>query len=170
MSGDEGFLRRWSRLKNEPASQPPQPAQPPLPVAAVAEPAAPAPLPSVDSLTSESDFAPFMRGGTDPQLRASALKKLFDDPRFNVMDGLDVYIDDYSKPDPLPEGWLEKLNQVARLGIFQPKPEPAEAESAPPQAPDEGGSAVALGATETPRVLESSNEPALAQPPSKTEI
>ena len=42
-------------------------------------------------------------------------KTLFQDPHYNVMDGLDTYIDDYSKPDPLPEGWLEKMNQVARL-------------------------------------------------------
>jgi hypothetical protein len=43
------------------------------------------------------------------------------------MDGLDVYIDDFSKPDPLPEGWLEKLNQVTRLGDYRP-PEEAPAE------------------------------------------
>jgi hypothetical protein len=33
-------------------------------------------------------------------VRNAALKKLFTDPHFNVMDGLDVYIDDYGKPDP----------------------------------------------------------------------
>ena len=30
------------------------------------------------------------------------MKKLFSDPHFNVMDGLDTYIDDYGKPDPIP--------------------------------------------------------------------
>jgi len=94
----------------------------PLPVTAE-----PAPLPPVDSLTPESDFSPFMRDGVDPGTRRLAVKKLFEDPRYNVMDGLDVYIDDYSKPDPLPEGWLEKMTQVARLGIFQPAPPPEEA-------------------------------------------
>jgi hypothetical protein len=95
---------------------------------------APEPLPPVESLTPESDFSPFMREGVDPEVRRGAVKKLFADPRFNVMDGLDVYIDDYSKPDPLPEGWLEKLTQVARLGIFKPPPEPqpGSAEGAPP--------------------------------------
>jgi len=44
------------------------------------------------------------------------------------MDGLDVYIDDYSKPDPLPEGWLEKLNQFANL---HPEPDAPEAEQPP---------------------------------------
>ena len=32
------------------------------------------------------------------------------------MDMMDVYVDDYSKPDPLPDSWLEKLEQVSRLG------------------------------------------------------
>jgi len=110
---------------------------------AAAVPAEPAPLPPLESLTPESDFSPFMREGVDPDMRRMAVKKLFEDPRFNVMDGLDVYIDDYSKPDPLPEGWLEKLNQTARLGIFQPapaeaeEPAPAEASSESPQLPAE---------------------------------
>ena len=30
------------------------------------------------------------------------LSNLFSDPQFNVMDGLDTYIDDYSKPDLIP--------------------------------------------------------------------
>jgi len=98
------------------ATAPLEPAQPP------------APLPPVESLTPESDFAPFMRDDVDPGLRRQALRTLFRDPRFNVMDGLDVYIDDFSKPDPLPEGWLEKMNQVARLGEYrEPDPKAADA-------------------------------------------
>ena len=168
MSGDEGFLRRWSRLKSTPtAGTEPQAANvAPLETTAAESPqpaqadAAPPPLPPVESLTSESDFAPFMRGGTDPQLRAEALKKLFDDPRFNVMDRLDVYIDDYSKPDPMPEGWLEKMNQVARLGVFQPQETATD---------DQGGSSRALNgdsvpprlpAAETDRAPQASNQPA----------
>jgi hypothetical protein len=90
-----------------------------------APPQPPAPLPPVESLTPESDFAPFLREGVEEAVKRRALKTLFQDPRFNVMDGLDVYIDDYSKPDPLPEGWLEKLNQVARLGDYR-EPDPQE--------------------------------------------
>src|SRR6188508_2544949 len=76
----------------------------------------------------------FMQPDIDPGLRQSALKTLFQDPRFNVMDGLDVYIDDYSKPDPLPEGWLEKMNQMTRLGDYRPPEEvPPEAETASPE-------------------------------------
>jgi hypothetical protein len=84
-----------------------------------------------------------MKGDVDPGLRREALKTLFKDPRFNVMDGLDVYIDDYSKPDPLPPGWLEKIAAVSRLGDYRP-PEPAEepakeAPEAPVDAPAEAG-------------------------------
>jgi hypothetical protein len=50
------------------------------------------------------------------------------DPRFNVMDGLDVYIDDYSKPDPIPEEWLGQLNMLKRLGSFVEEPEKPAAE------------------------------------------
>ena len=62
----------------------------------------PRPLPPVESLTPESDFTPFMKPEVDGETRREALKTLFDDPRFNVMDGMDVYVDDYSKPDPDP--------------------------------------------------------------------
>ncbi|HEY4997971.1 MAG TPA: DUF3306 domain-containing protein, partial [Usitatibacter sp.] len=79
-----------------------------------------------ESLTPESDFAPFMKADVDPALKRNAFKKLIEDPQFNVMDGLDVYIDDYSKPDPLPEGWLEKMNQMRHLGIFKEEAEEAE--------------------------------------------
>ncbi len=140
MTADENFLSRWSRLKKRALTEPAQEAPPaaeapqqmrpvPAPEEPPTQPAQPQPLPPVESLTLESDFTPFMNADVDPALRRSALKTLFQDPRFNVMDRLDVYIDDYSKPDPLPEGWLEKMNQVARLGAYV---EPAEEE---PQAP-----------------------------------
>jgi len=133
---DDTFLSRWSKRKHATnrGETPTEPA-PPVPAAALPEggavPAAPVepPLPDVASLTPESDFTGFMREGVPESLKREALKTLFQDPRFNVMDGLDVYIDDFSKPDPLPEGWLEKMNQVARLGEYR-EPEPKAAEAA----------------------------------------
>ena len=140
MSG-ESFLSRWSKRKRAAKAGRDAPAADAVPapagargslppVASVSDtkapveaPPAPAPLPDVESLTPESDFTPFMRADVDPKTKAQALKTLFGDPRFNVMDGLDVYIDDYSKPDPLPEGWLEKLEQVKHLGIFREEPD-----------------------------------------------
>ena len=126
MSDD--FLSRWSRRKLAARAGREVPPAPVIPVEAESPSVAPsdapraagevAPLPPLESLTPESDFAPFMQAQVDPATRRQALKTLFSDPQFNVMDGLDVYIDDYSKPDPLPEGWLAKMNQVARLGDY----------------------------------------------------
>jgi hypothetical protein len=121
-----GFsLKRWSQRKLEAAraaSSAPVPEPPPSALEASAPSAAnePAPpptttggavnkeiaaeptLPPVDSLTIDSDFSAFLGPKVDPAMKLQALKKLFSDPRFNVMDGLDVYIDDYSIADPLP--------------------------------------------------------------------
>lgn len=145
MSGDDNFLSRWSRRKLEarrgaPGEDAPKPEPAPVastPAAQVAAPdAAPEPvaLPPIESLTPESDFTPFMKPEVEPSLRTQALKTLFRDPHFNVMDGLDVYIDDYSKPDPIPEGWLEKMTQVARLGAYEPpREEPPPEAGTPPQ-------------------------------------
>ena len=77
------------------------------------------PLPSIESLTPESDFAPFMAKDVAPDMRNQAMKKLFTNPHYNVMDGLDIYIDDYGKPDPLPEGWLQLMNQSKTLRLFE---------------------------------------------------
>jgi hypothetical protein len=124
---DEGFLRRWARRKarnrtlDAPLPEPDMPAAAdplaivPAPAAPVAAPiAAPEPerLPTMDDvarLTSDSDFSAFVARGVDAAVRRTALKKLFADPHFNAMDGLDVYIDDYTKPSPVTEAMLASL-------------------------------------------------------------
>ena len=87
-----------------------------VPVAtnAAASPSASAepPLPPVDTLTIDSDFAPFLQPKVAEDVKRAALKKLFSDPQFNVMDGLDIYIGDYTQPDPMPDGMLDKLGKV----------------------------------------------------------
>ena len=108
---DDGFLRRWSRRKQDAAAQ----AADNRPAPAGEAP----PLPSIDSLTFESDFKAFMHAKVEESVKRAALKKLFSDPRFNVMDGLDTYIDDYSKDDPLPPGMLAQLEH-ARTTLFGP--------------------------------------------------
>jgi len=137
---DGNFLARWSRRKIDarkgdvPASEP-EPVMPAVSVQAVPEPpAAPEALPPLESLTPHSDFSPFMREGVDSAVKGQALKTLFSDPALYPMDGLDVYIDDYSKADPLPEGWLEKLNQYAALDSHSQPEREAEA-SEPPAIP-----------------------------------
>jgi len=92
-----------------------------------------APAPPVETLTPESDFTPFMKPEVDADVKRAALRTLFRDPRYNVMDGLDVYIDDYSKPDPIPQEWLGQLNQLAHLGDVHAREaeKAARAENAP---------------------------------------
>ena len=64
-------------------------------------------------------------------MKNAALKKLFADPHFNAMDGLDVYIDDYNKADPLPPEMLRKLASAQFLKLFDDE-EKAEAAAGGP--------------------------------------
>jgi hypothetical protein len=107
----EDFASRWSRLKTEARQAPAQP-----PAATPADPKEPAPeLPPIDKLTIDSDYRAFFHPKVDEDVRRAALKKLFSDPRFNVMDGLDVYIDDYSKTEPIPPEMLAGLRQAQNI-------------------------------------------------------
>lgn len=141
MSTDEGgtFISRWSRRKIaarqgavvEPAPSAPVHA-PPAASGAAEQPerekgaGAPA-LPDVDELRGlESEYRDFLRPEVDESLRRTALKRLFADPHFNVMDGLDVYIDDYSKPDPIEPAMLRMLNQARGLRLFDDSERAAE--------------------------------------------
>ena len=72
----------------------------------------------VQNLTPESDFSPFMSSEVAPEVKNAAMKKLFADPHFNVMDGMDVYIDDYSQPDPLPKAVLRQMASAKFLNLF----------------------------------------------------
>jgi hypothetical protein len=65
-------------------------------------------LEDVARLTTESDFSPFVARHVPSEVRNAAVKKLFSDPHFNVMDGLDIYIDDYTKPSPLSATQMAK--------------------------------------------------------------
>ena len=146
------FLSRWSRRKQEAAKGLPldEPAQPPVqpntPVPmptpeatdkgpqAQALAAVDAPLPTLEeaqALTPASDFGAFMKQGVSEQVRNAAVKKLFADPHFNVMDGLDIYIGDYNIPDPLPAGMLQKMASAQFMNLVPPEsPEPLTAEGA----------------------------------------
>ena len=147
-----GFLGRWSRRKTEvlQAKVPGQPEDlatkvPPGPLAAVPA-ASPAlaealqtqaatqpvqvqelppalTLEDAQALTKDSDFKPFMNAGVGPDVRNAAMKKLFADPHFNVMDGLDTYIDDYSKSDPIPAAMLRQMTSSKFLRLFDDEEE-----------------------------------------------
>ena len=141
-----GFLTRWSQRKTlarqgGEASLPAEPERPVVvpakaevaeiaPRPATAEPPPPT-LADVAQLTPASDFSRFVARGVQPEVRNAALKTLFADPHFNVMDGLDTYIDDYSQPSPLPAAMLKKMAQARFLGLVTEEPE------APTHAADE---------------------------------
>ena len=147
-----GFLGRWARrktdaLQGKPLDEPAASAKA-VPVAAVAAspvalktvpaeasvPGAPAveqpdkllSLDDVKKLTQESDFTPFMARDVGPEVRNAAMKKLFADPHYNVMDGLDIYIDDYSLADPIPEFMLRQMVGAKLLKIFNEDDEKKE--------------------------------------------
>jgi hypothetical protein len=121
----QDFLRRWSRLKNEAAAAP-------VPRKEIVEP--PVELPPLDSLTFESDFKAFMGAKVEQSVKRAALKKLFADPRFNVMDGLDTYIDDYTKSDPISDELLSQLEHARRTLMGPPKEEDAKEDATPAEA------------------------------------
>ena len=68
-------------------------------------------------LTQACDFKPFMARGVAPEVRNAAMKKLFTDPHYNVMDGLDIYISDYSIADPIPASMLRQMTGAKLLKI-----------------------------------------------------
>lgn len=148
MADNDGFFSRWSQRKvrarqsDAPATEAvsaitvPVPAVPPAALSGELEPndgsrkkdaqpetsakAAPPTLDDVAQLTQESDFTRFVTPEVSGDVRNAALKKLFADPHFNVMDGLDTYIEDYNTPDPLPASMLRKMAQNAYLGLAEP--------------------------------------------------
>jgi hypothetical protein len=79
--------------------------------------AAPA-LPTLDDvvrLDLNSDFSAFVAKGVDQDVRRLAMKKLFSDPHFNLIDRLDVYMDDYNKPSPVSAEMLAALHHTKNL-------------------------------------------------------
>lgn len=183
MSADqEKFLSRWSRLKLEVKDRPadqesPQDNQPPA--TRVADSSTPLPqLPPLDELTLGSDYRDFFHPKVDEKVRLAALKKLFSNPQFNVMDGLDIYIDDYSKPDPLPAAMLATLRQAQKiLEWAKETPEETEAKRAAAAAdlplvslPDQAASSTVdvepppAVAVETPPVVQLQDAEPLPEP------
>ncbi|MFC5460784.1 DUF3306 domain-containing protein [Massilia niabensis] len=162
---EEGFLRRWARVKatgddavaEAPRAPAPAPAPATAPAHAPAHASAPAPAPArwarageawaragdplpvapaesgdagpapepsaaagrisptlddVAQLTPDSDYSVFVGQGVDKSVQRQALKKLFADPHFNVMDRLDMYMDDYNIPSPVSAEMLASLDHA----------------------------------------------------------
>jgi hypothetical protein len=75
-------------------------------------------LEDVKALHHDADFTRFTAADVAPEVKNAAMRKLFADPRYNVMDGLDVYTGDYSQPDPIPAAMLRQLVSAKFLGLF----------------------------------------------------
>lgn len=152
----EEFLSRWSRRKREAREEA---LKPPAPATAEEAPK----LPPLEELGIDSDYRGFLHPKVDETLRRAALKKMFSDPHFNVMDGLDVYIDDYSISDPLPASMLAELKQAQNiLGWAQESDEEAQQRRAMTPQQEVGAEAAALAAPESvpPPPVEDTKEPA----------
>lgn len=156
---EDGFLSRWAKRKaavKAGVAPPPHPS--PLPTrereqapqaesslaplgrgtegeGAAQQAALPPPPPTLEdaaALEPGADIQRFIAPQVDESVKRVALKKLFADPHFNVMDGLDTYIEDYGKADPIPESMLRKMVQSRALGLF------ADEEEADPKASTDG--------------------------------
>jgi hypothetical protein len=184
----DGFLGRWSQRKQalregKPVEEPPAPQSVPA-VAARTEPVraetgavpeieAPPPptLEDAQALTPQSDFRRYVAGDVDPEVKHAAMRKLFSDPHFNVMDGLDIYIEDYNTPNPLPASMLRQMTSARVLGLLEDedkdKKPPASATqadttmaSAPAEAAEPSAAAQAA-ASETPQETTHHDDPDL---------
>jgi hypothetical protein len=125
-------------------------------------------LQDAQSLTPDSDFSRFTAPDVTPEVKNAAMKKLFSDPHFNVMDGLDVYIDDYSQPDPMPESMLRSLASAEFLGLLRDDETDEAAGRARVPADDRVGEIVAqsdAAASALPEALSGIEPPAPPVPP-----
>jgi hypothetical protein len=125
MNSASSFLRRWSQHKLESAVH--------KAVSAPETPQSPV-LPDAESLGFDADFSPFMQPGVDAETRRTALRKLFMTDHYRAMDGLDVYVEDYSRPALLSADLLQTLEHAQAL--LQKTQEPV-AEVAAEQLPDQ---------------------------------
>lgn len=110
MTGEEPFIKRWSRLKHErrdePKSEPEKrpgerPGErlkaEPAPATDAGDPDVIAKLPPIESLGEHSDYSPFMREGVPMPLRLAALRKLWtSDPALAGPELLDLHNLDYT--------------------------------------------------------------------------
>jgi hypothetical protein len=175
----EGFLSRWSRRKRAVLEgRAPEEAAPPTPLEATPEalpPAEPedefdpASLPSIESLTVESDFKAFLHRKVPLDLRSAALRRAWSlDPAIRDFIGPAVYAWDYNAPDGVPGFALELGGDAMKLlshalGLDAPTPKPdsvePEATSAEPAALAEAPPVEAVPEPPGPAIAEAMPEP-----------
>jgi len=155
MNDPEKFLSRWSRRKRTAADEPARAegdderehdvletpraervadnVTPPTPVDA--GPAQPvfdlSTLPSIESITAETDIRAFLAPGVPAEMRLAALRRAWTaDPKVRDFVGLNDYDFDFHTPGAIPGfGPLEMTDELRRevlriVGALQPEPEP----------------------------------------------
>ena len=174
----DNFFSRWSQRKSQAdhaeAEQPlpregedgdtPSGAEPaPTPEESLPPPT----IDDVANLTHDSDFSRFVHRDVDEAVKRSAFKKLFTNPHFNVMDGLDIYIDDYNKFTPMTPALLASLNHAKDLlnppGLKKPVPAESDDHKSTPEAMEMPSSQNDAAAATEQSVTEHQAEPESAE-------
>ncbi len=138
MAGDdEGFLRRWSRLKQDgekAAPEEPEAERSSLPARGESDEASAQELddaaardesdeaaaqelelPDIDSLDKDSDYTGFLRDGVPDALRRRALRKLWlSDPVLANLDGLNDYDEDFAALFQTVSEAAQKVSDAAK--------------------------------------------------------
>jgi hypothetical protein len=184
MSDDENFVARWSRLKRDTAKEKtadetaqPGPQQddagsegPPAvggqPVEPVFDPAS---LPSIESITADSDIRAFLQAGVPKELTKAALRRVWTtDPAIRDFIGIAENQWDFTDPNAMPGfGPMEATDDVGELvaramGKLDQVSEPTMEAALPPQQ----GVATTSGTIHTPQ----ERDPQVAGMPAENEL
>jgi hypothetical protein len=88
-------------------------------------------LPPLESLTAESDFRAFMQPGVDDALRRAALRKMWQNPVYGVVDELDPFRADFAAFTPLGDIVTSDMKFHAERLLREQLEKAAEAPRAP---------------------------------------
>lgn len=162
---EEGFLNRWSRRKldageNVPESKQVLPADE-VPAAGGGEPPAAGPeeaaevpqktdadMPPLESIDNESNVSDFFSPGVSEALRKAALRKLFHLPKYNIVDGLNDYDDDFRSFAALGDIVTADMRHREELEAEQAREAAAETRAEEGAAESKAGEGATAGDTE----------------------
>ena len=140
MSEPKDFLSRWSERKLNPETQKPPPAEKQAVPAGNESVTPPAPefdittLPSLESITANSDIGAFLQRGVPAALRRAALRRAWSaDPAIRDFVGLSENSWDFNAPDSIPGFGSIGSTDVQRLAARLFGDPGEEAPSQPPQ-------------------------------------
>lgn len=164
MSERENFLSRWSKRKQavaeaEKTATVGSEAGAEVPAAVEEDPFDPASLPSLDDLTQESDFSPFLRANVPEALRNAALRRLWAlDPHLQGPDVLADYAWDFNVPEA-----VTGYGELAQGTDTQAMLRWIRGEETPPKPAPEEVSEETVGVLEEPSVDAASSDASEAE-------